>query len=191
MKRFQIMGSCLICIFLFSFVGVHAQGTAADYERADRVSQQANDQIFDAPRAFHWSTEEKMFWYVNKRKDRKVYLKVDPEKRKKEPLFDHHQLAKRLAQESGEKVKAEDLPIDALEFTAHSKMTFEAFGKSWALSLDDYTLNQLGEKADQKSALAGTGETPIKKRVEKQPLQINNGWPIPRTLTYTSKNGRR
>ncbi|WP_257666395.1 S9 family peptidase [Parapedobacter tibetensis] len=127
---------------------VYAQGTATDYKRASAFAETTRNKVFYAPTAFSWLEGQQQFWYVNNTPEGRRFMLVDASKKQKKEAFDHAKLAAALALASGEKVDADSLPFNAIDYKSADKIEFSAFGKVWAASLDDYKVNDTGRKPE-------------------------------------------
>src|SRR5262250_1792118 len=69
-----------------------AQGTAADYARADSVAERTDGLVLDVPEAPHWLAGNR-FWYRKSVKGGNVFVLVDAAAARKQPAFDHDRMA--------------------------------------------------------------------------------------------------
>src|ERR1051326_446650 len=74
-----------------------AQGTKADYDRANGLGKFIQGKVLNATIEPHWIGKSSRFWY---RRDlpngRREFLLVDPAAATKAPAFDHKRLAESL-----------------------------------------------------------------------------------------------
>ena len=92
-----------LALLLFIPAGLLAQGTRADYERADQLRLKVEKLVFNMGANPNWIGETSSFWYkVNTRKGKKFIL-IDAEKRKQSPAFDQQRLAAALSTASEKK----------------------------------------------------------------------------------------
>src|SRR5690348_9664122 len=71
-----------------------AQGTQADYDRADALGERARDKVFKSEVRPHWSADGDRFWYRNDLKDgAREFVLVDAVEGRRRPAFDHARLA--------------------------------------------------------------------------------------------------
>ena len=86
-----------------------------------------NDIVFP-----HWIAESDYFWYERRLRDGKQYRLVAAKNRTNAVAFDHRCMARLLAEAVGQKVNAEDLPIQNVEISISPlQVTFDAFERSW------------------------------------------------------------
>ena len=76
------------------FAGIaSAQGTLADYERAQGLQRKARGLVVDQPGAANWIGESDHFWYAKSVKGGSEFVLVDATTAAKKPAFDHDKLA--------------------------------------------------------------------------------------------------
>ncbi len=130
---------------LLSCLGLFAQGSKDDYQRALGLAQRTENTVFRASIQPQWITEGGgRFWYrVATDPDRQEYLFVDPERAIREPLFDAAVLATRLAGASGTAVSAESLKLDALTVALEDGrriLRFRHGGKRWKATVPELSI---------------------------------------------------
>jgi len=130
-------------LFLLVIVGVipaspvfadSIQDTAARYKKAERyLGWNKNKLILNSDIQHHWISDQDILWYRHKKPEGKSeVILVFASDGSKQPAFDHQALAKALAKESGQKVKADKLPLKGLRFHSDlTEVTFTAFNKVW------------------------------------------------------------
>ena len=120
----------------------HAQGTRADYERAERLPEITRGKVLGSRFTAHWLAGGERFWYRRDLADaRRQYVLVEATDGTKRPAFDHERLAASLGQAAGETVDATKVPIDWLEFDDAGKaLRFNALGKGWRCDLETYEI---------------------------------------------------
>ena len=111
-----------------------AQGTAADYERADSYARDLPKLVYGEVQP-SWVQGTHLFWYrVHTRTGDRFFL-VDADKGIRGPAFDHDRLAAELAKASGKEVRGADLPFTSLEYGKDGRsFGFEAFGYRWSFT---------------------------------------------------------
>ncbi len=121
-------------------MGGTAQGTQADYDRANRLPQLAQDKVSHARVGPNWLGKGNRFWYRNDLGNgRREFVLVDPAAAMRKPAFDHSRLAQELAKILSLEVAPDRLPFDAVAFTPDAlSITFQAGGKSWNADLKSY-----------------------------------------------------
>ena len=133
-----------ILAVMLAATGLHAQGTQADYDRANHLAESVKNKVFRATIAPHWLGDNKRFWYRNDLAEgHREFVLVDAPAGTRGPAFDHTRSAAALAKSAGKEVAAEKLPIERIEFSESSDViVFDAFGKGWECNLGDYTLKE-------------------------------------------------
>jgi dipeptidyl aminopeptidase/acylaminoacyl peptidase len=119
-----------------------SQGSAADYERARSLRTKYAGNVFKDRIEPHWLAGDVRFWYRNDLAEgRREYIMVDAEKGVRKPAFDHAKLAASLTKALGKETSGVRLPLEKLSFSDDAANAwFEAGGKTWRLSLADYSL---------------------------------------------------
>jgi dipeptidyl aminopeptidase/acylaminoacyl peptidase len=104
-------------LLLAAAPAARAQGTLADYERANRLAGLTRNKVFKASVEPHWLAGNTSFWYRNDLTGgAREFVLVDAVRGKREPAFDHARLAAALSQQTGKEVKPTHLPLVALDF---------------------------------------------------------------------------
>src|SRR5580704_5663480 len=78
-----------------------AQGTLADYERAQGLAAKARGLVVNQPGAPNWIGESDHFWYSKTVKGGSEFVLVDASTATKKPAFDHDRLANGINTASG------------------------------------------------------------------------------------------
>jgi dipeptidyl aminopeptidase/acylaminoacyl peptidase len=149
MKRYRIASSalCLVLIAIAASTG-GAQGTAADYERANGLQARFQALAIDMPGFPTWIGRTNRFWYSRTVQGGNEIVLVDADTLTRRPAFDHERLAASLSAASGEKYTATKLPLGGganLTFTDNEqKITFIAANSRWECTLSDYKCTRLG-----------------------------------------------
>ncbi len=130
-----------------------AQGTRADYERANRLRQRLEGKVSRQRVRPHWYARGTRFWYRNELPGGgHEYVRVDAVRGRREPAFDHQKLAQALRKAAGKDVAARQLPLEGLAFSdTDGEVRFRAFDKDWHCTLADYRL-RAATAADFKAA---------------------------------------
>ncbi|PYV16314.1 MAG: hypothetical protein DMG21_12090 [Acidobacteria bacterium] len=113
MKTILRPGNLIVAGFLMLTGGLaHAQGTRADYERAQQFLGQNLEKLFrPADIVPHWVGENDQFWY-RKPGAEKEFVLVDAAKNTRGPAFDHARLAATLSISAGKAFRPTRLPFD-------------------------------------------------------------------------------
>jgi dipeptidyl aminopeptidase/acylaminoacyl peptidase len=134
---------------------LHAQGTAADYQRAQSLREKFQGLAVNVPGNPTWIEGDNHFWYRKSVPGGYEFIIVDADKLTKKPAFDQEKLAAALSAASGTKYTAVTLPLTepvaaggrggfggpatALTFIDHeSAITFAAAGFMWNCNLTSY-----------------------------------------------------
>jgi len=150
-RRVAVHG--LFVLLCFSSTAL-AQGTRADYERANNLRRLTDNKVFKSQVKPHWFTNNTRFWYRNDLAGgRREFVLVDAEKGIREPAFDHQRLAAALAKATSKKIEPDRLSIEPLEFAGQESFVFEAEGKRWSCDLRVYEVREekKGETKPQSS----------------------------------------
>ncbi len=123
---------------------VHAQGTRADYERADGLRELTQNKVFRDRVRPNWLEDDASFWYrIQTAADRHEFVLVDAEKGQRKPAFDHARLADALSAQGVRNAAPDRLPIDRLEFDLQkNRLVFRCGDAWWACNLANYVLTK-------------------------------------------------
>jgi dipeptidyl aminopeptidase/acylaminoacyl peptidase len=117
-----------------------AQGTAADYQRANGLRTKYEGLAVNVPGPATWVEKSNRFWYRKTVKGGNEFVLVDAETSQKRPPFDHARLAQSLSSAANEKYTAATLPFATFTFTdSDQAVQFTAAGSAWRCALVDYT----------------------------------------------------
>jgi dipeptidyl aminopeptidase/acylaminoacyl peptidase len=109
-----------------------AQGTKADYDRADALRDRTRDKVFKSQVRPHWFADNTKFWYRNDLAGgAKAFVRVDATKGERQPAFDHAKLADALSTAAQKPQDPDHLPFDAIAIKDDGAIAFEALGKGW------------------------------------------------------------
>jgi dipeptidyl aminopeptidase/acylaminoacyl peptidase len=95
---------------------VDAQGTLADYERANSLRERFEGLVVDAMEAPNWIGETHRFWYRKSVLHGNQFVLVDAETLEQRPAFDHARLAAALSAARDTSYTAITLPFNRLTF---------------------------------------------------------------------------
>ena len=135
-------GRTFLLIALVSLVSagpVFAQGTLADYQRAERfLAGNVRHSVFSAGLS-SWIGKTDSFWYVENTAAGKQFIVVDAAGNTSRPAFDQVKLAAALSRAAGQSYAAGNLPFEDFDFTENqSAIQFELDGADWSCTLADY-----------------------------------------------------
>jgi len=89
----------------------HAQGTFADYERAQKLQSATRGLVVNTPGTPNWIDESNRFWYTKSVKCGTEFVLVDAATSTKKPAFDHEKLAAAINSASGGHYTGVTLPF--------------------------------------------------------------------------------
>ena len=116
-----------------------------DLSPAARTTPRGNDRGVYRDRVEpHWFGDNTRFWYrVETGPGRREFVLVDAIKGRRGPAFDHARLAQALTAAGITDARAEQLPMDTLEWdTQPEAVRFQAGGKGWRCDLATYQLTE-------------------------------------------------
>jgi len=130
-----------ICVlYLVVVVNAFTQTMEEKYRRAEEFSQgKVQKLMFRTEVKPNWIGDSDSFWYLNKIRAGKEFIRVDPQKKIRQKAFDHERLALALSEAAEKEYKAEKLPFNAIEFVRDSKaIVFEIGSNVWTCDLETY-----------------------------------------------------
>jgi dipeptidyl aminopeptidase/acylaminoacyl peptidase len=98
-----------------------AQGTAADYARAESVHRRLDGLVLDAVDTTSWFGNTTRFWYRKSIKGGSLFMIADAATLEKRPAFDHAALAASLTTAAGRAIDPHNLPFNALAYGADER----------------------------------------------------------------------
>ena len=134
----------LLCLLLLFPALVLAQGTSADYERANGLREKYNGLAVNLAERANWIEKTSRFWYRKTVQGGNEFVLVDAETLAKKAAFDHERLATSLSAATGEKYTALKLPFNTFNFV-DSEKAIEVFADDarWRCDLADYNCRKL------------------------------------------------
>jgi dipeptidyl aminopeptidase/acylaminoacyl peptidase len=122
----------------------HAQGTLADYRRAEQFLAPAVDRLVAGIQVSpSWLDSTDSFWYRRDAFGGRDFWVVDAARGSREPAFDHSRLADSLARAMGRRVRPDSLPFDEFSFArGGGALEFTAADARWSCSLATYACTQ-------------------------------------------------
>lgn len=134
--------SALAILLLVGAQWLPAQGTRADYERANNLRRLTEGKVFKSRITPHWFANNTKFWYRNDLAGgAREFVVADALKGTRAAAFDHAKLASALSKTTGRNVSASQLPIDQIEFNdASTELTVRGEGRAWKVTLANYEL---------------------------------------------------
>src|SRR5689334_9168690 len=101
----------LFAILLFVSLSVYAQGTLADYERAQNLRKQFDGAVVNIAGRATWIEGTHNFWYRRSTRGGNEFILFNADTMSKAPFFDQTKLAASLSNVSGENYKPLELPF--------------------------------------------------------------------------------
>ena len=95
---------------------VYAQGTAADYERANGLKAKYEAAAIDIAGVPSWIGDTHRFWYRKLSRGVSVYMIFDADTQQKNAAFDHDKIATSLSRLTSNSYKPQDLTLGQLRF---------------------------------------------------------------------------
>jgi dipeptidyl aminopeptidase/acylaminoacyl peptidase len=126
--------------FILPARGAAAQGTRADYERAERfLAPRVDSLVLNERVRPTWLGDSDRFWYVRDLPNGREVVLVDPAGPHRAPAFDHARLAAALSDALGRAVEPLRLPLDRLTLSgAGDTVRIEADQAVWECGLAAY-----------------------------------------------------
>ena len=140
-----------------------AQGTLADYARANSLGERLQGLVVDIAERPSWIGETTRFWYRKTVAGGHNFVLVDAETRARGPAFDHERLASTLSSLpafADDTITALDLPFNRIEFTDDEQaIEFVANNLTWLCDLDTYECEDQG--APRRQGRGGVGPSGV------------------------------
>ncbi len=156
MKRNKSMLCVLVSLLVLGSCQTRQETviTADDYQRAESFfSRNIQDIVYGLDVSPRWIEEGHDFWYrINTREGKRFWV-VGPEKKRKEPAFDHEKLAQALSEKTEKSYEAGELPFDSFKFVDkdRKKIEFEAEKKIWVVDLETYEVTSKDKEEREES----------------------------------------
>lgn len=144
MRTFRI---CCLSAFVFVSAAIaRAQGTAADYQRAEKLSQRFAGKVSHAKVDPHWISDSQFWFRSDLGEGKSEFVLIDCEAGKRQAAFDHAKLGAALSKSAGTIVMADRLPVDNLDLSADGKtLKFDSSGSRWNCDLSTYVIERAGK----------------------------------------------
>ena len=137
---------------------ISAQGTLADYERADSFDARTRGLVVDVAEAPHWIGETSRFWYRKSVGGGNRFVLVNPTTLAKGPAFDHERIAASLSAARGDTLTAVTLPFSEFEFsTDQGSIEFTLSDSIWTCGLRDLECSNTGPVPERPRRGGGVG----------------------------------
>ena len=137
----------LFCTQLFVMLPaiVAAQGTQADYDRANTLHNRTRNTVFRQKVEPDWATDGQRLWYrVEIAPSVFEFVIAYVRKHNRELAFDHQKLAEQLTEATEKNVNPEQLPFQRLSFVdGEDAIEFTAFSAVWKYERGEGLLTRL------------------------------------------------
>ncbi len=159
----RALALAVLCAMVLLPYLAQAQGTKADYERAQGLTKKFQGLVMNAPGTANWIGSSNRFWYRKSVKGGNEYVVVDAETETRKPAFDHEKLAAAISKATGTERTALTLFLPppgagpaggggrggagGPEFAFvddEQAIQFTAAGAIWRCALADYTCAKRG-----------------------------------------------
>jgi dipeptidyl aminopeptidase/acylaminoacyl peptidase len=139
-KRTAFLISVVVLIPMLTY----AQGTMADYERAQSLRKTFEGAVVNVAGRATWIERTNRFWYRKLNKGASEFIQFDAETLAKTPLFDHQRLATSLSTAAGETYKPFELPFQTFTFVSNaSAIQFNVGDNTWRCELGNYSCTKV------------------------------------------------
>ncbi len=137
----RILATTLAASAILS-TAAHAQGSPADYLRADSLASRLRGKIVGAVNQTNWIGRSSYIWYRKTTPTGSTYLLVNADNAEKLPAFDQARLAQALTAALKRPIVADSLPLNHLTFSDdRTSITFSPDSTRYRCMLADYTCN--------------------------------------------------
>ena len=120
-----------------------AQGTAADYLRANSLREKYQALAVGMPDSATWIGGTPRFWYRRSVPGGNEFVVFDAETQQKRPAFDHEKMAASLSKLAGRPFKAQTLPFNSISFRdGEHELEVRFDGSTWTCKLADYSCSK-------------------------------------------------
>jgi dipeptidyl aminopeptidase/acylaminoacyl peptidase len=172
--------TCVVSFFLFSVIA-NAQGTLADYDRAQALQTKFQAATINLPGPATWIPRTNHFWYRHSVKGGNEVVWVDAESLTRRPAFDHEKLAVSLSAISGEKYTALKLPVggggsNLTYVDAEQAIEFIAANSRWKCNLTDYKCTKLGPANTQGFNTPAQFRPPVNRPPDQPKISPDGRW---------------
>jgi dipeptidyl aminopeptidase/acylaminoacyl peptidase len=124
---------------------VWAQGTSADYQRAQGLRDKFEGLALNIAGPANWIGATSRFWYRRSVQGGSEFVLVDAGTLARKPAFDHERLAASISAATGRKYKAVTLPFSEVTFVDKEQaIQFAAVGSMWKCGFLDYSCAKTG-----------------------------------------------
>jgi dipeptidyl aminopeptidase/acylaminoacyl peptidase len=181
-----------LLMLCFALRAAVAQGTRADYDRADHYDRLVRNKTFRMSVNPHWTADGNAFWYRNEDRDGlHDFVWVDAVAGTRLPAFDEGKLAAPLSKATGRSCEVGKMPIDAIEPGDKPNLrVVHVAGKRWQVDLDTYAVTPLPGRGPAEESLPALTEIhPSRPGGAESSITFENKTRGPISLFWSSTNG--
>jgi dipeptidyl aminopeptidase/acylaminoacyl peptidase len=170
---------------------VLAQGTAADYERANNLRRLTQSKVTKSRVEPHWLSDNQRFWYRNDLPGGgREFILVDAEKGTRAPAFDAARVAAALEKALGKPVRPTQLPVDRIDFDGPTLLLYQA-GRAWRCDLSNYELREAKDASKPAAALPPGRARPSRRTGAETAITFVNKTGADAVLFWIDSDGER
>ena len=153
-------GAETIVVFGILMLAAPTRAQLQEPSQGTQRPSQSGAKVYKAQITPHWFNNNTRFWYRNDlRGGGKEFVLVDAEHGRREPAFDHQNLAIALSKAAGNEYRAQALPFDSIEFVENGKtIRFDVGGSTWKCDLTSYECSRTQAPRSPKNGAAGQQE---------------------------------
>ena len=141
--RSNFISIVVTACMLITCIGIRAQGTLADYDKARNLSKLVSDKILHGGIRPEWIGKTNTFWYSTVTEKGTEYYLVDAAAAKKSAAFDAEKLVAQLSAQSEKPVKPYEASYRNVKFSDDLKtLTFNTGGFEWTYDLKKKNLTK-------------------------------------------------
>lgn len=111
---FLLKSTVLGGLLLAGCTAVFAQGTLADYQRAETMNGSIQNKIYNSPSSFKWLAGKNQYFYSVLDAKGTSYKIVDAKSGETKPAFNQQQLASLISERSGKTINPYQIPASAI-----------------------------------------------------------------------------
>ena len=134
-----------IAVLVCGAAGLRAQGTVADFARADSFAAHADSLVTGVAGEPHWIAQSERFWYRVSVPGGHRFMLVDAERARRGLAFDHDRLARALGAARHDTLSGIALPFTTFTFVdKETGIEFTLADSTWRCDLRRYTCANRG-----------------------------------------------
>ena len=174
--RHSLLATVALAALLLPGIRLLAQGTVADYRRADGLRTALQGLVVDAPEPATWLENSSRFWYRKAVKGGNAFVLFDATTLEKRPALDHERLAASLSTATAKKYTAVTLPFNTLTFTDSARSIVVTFDSAtWRCDLSAYRCGKDTSSPGGRGGRGGGGVGGGPGQVSEQPRKSPDG----------------